>query len=332
MKIPYISIITGVGLFLLGGAVGGFLVYSRATAIKPAQYRPVREANSSYRYIHPLLGYEVPQIEQDEYKALKDLLNRTIHTNIKSKNVTTASVYFRDLNNGRWIGINEEESYGPASLMKVAIMVAYYKLVEAGEISLQQTYIYQPAPQIAYETPSVLEEGKPYNIAELIMYLITKSDNGAKDMLLAHIPISTLNSVYSNLGIEQPSPGEEYKISAKNYALFLRILYNATYLNRQSSEEALELLSHSEFKDGLAAGVPSTVLVAHKFGEKVNDDGQGHVVEQEFHDCGIVYAPTGDYLLCVMTKGQEKEKLVGLIREISSQVYNDSLKKPTKIR
>ncbi len=332
MKISYISIISGVGLFLLGGVVGGFFVYSRVTVIKPAQYRPVREANSSYKYIHPLLAYEVPQIEQDEYKALKEQLNRIIQTNIKNKNVTTASVYFRDLSNGRWIGINEEESYEPASLMKVAIMVAYYKLVEAGEINLQQTYVYQPVQQIAYETPSVLVPGKPYSIAELIMYLTVKSDNGAKDLLLTHIPLPTLNSVYANLGIEQPAVGQDYKISAKNYALFLRILYNATYLNRQYSEEALELLSHSEFKDGLAAGVPPTVLVAHKFGEKVNDDGQGHVVEQEFHDCGIVYAPTGDYLLCVMTKGQEKEKLVGLIREISSQVYNDSLKKPTKIR
>ncbi len=44
----------------------------------------------------------------------------------------------------------------------------------------------------------------------------------------------------------------------------------------------------------------------------------------ELHDCGIVY-PDGDaYLLCVMTKGRDIEKLKMAIAHVSEMVYADA--------
>jgi hypothetical protein len=73
------------------------------------------------------------------------------------------------------------------------------------------------------------------------------------------------------------------------------------------------------------AGVPEGTVVAHKFGERVNDDGQGHITDLEIHDCGIVYNKSGDYLLCVMTKGKQKADLLNTIQEISKLVYLDKM-------
>ena len=40
--------------------------------------------------------------------------------------VSYASVYFRDLNNGPWFGINESEKFSPASLLKVPLAMSFY--------------------------------------------------------------------------------------------------------------------------------------------------------------------------------------------------------------
>jgi len=71
------------------------------------------------------------------------------------------------------------------------------------------------------------------------------------------------------------------------------VLYNATYLDRDLSEKALELLANSNFKLGLRAGVSPTVTVADKYGERTAFDPQGNVQYRELHDCGIVYDQNG---------------------------------------
>ena len=40
------------------------------------------------------------------------------------------SVYFRNLNNGPWFGIRENEGFAPASLMKISILISYLKMSE----------------------------------------------------------------------------------------------------------------------------------------------------------------------------------------------------------
>ena len=79
-----------------------------------------------------------------------------------------------------------------------------------------------------------------------------------------------LGDVFRDLDISVPSDyAQQYFISAKNYSLFFRVLYNATYLSREMSEKALGLLSKTVFRDGLTAKLPSSVVVSHKFGEWV---------------------------------------------------------------
>ena len=86
----------------------------------------------------------------------------------------------------------------------------------------------------------------------------------------------------------------------------------------------METLVNVDFRDGLVAGVPGNIEVAHKFGEREVDSQQ-----TQLHDCGIVYYPKRPYLLCVMTRGQhtddgavDEQKLQAIIKEVSTIVYN----------
>lgn len=49
---------------------------------------------------------------------------------IAKGDIINLSVYFRNLTNGNWFGIEEKELFSPASLMKLPLLLAYYKLEE----------------------------------------------------------------------------------------------------------------------------------------------------------------------------------------------------------
>ena len=86
------------------------------------------------------------------------------------------------------------------------------------------------------------------------------------------------------------------------------------------SEKALSYMSEVDFKQGLVAGVPGGIAIAHKFGEKTVG-ASGEI--KQLHDCGIVYYPNNPYLLCVMSRGDSFEYLDDTIREISHIVYEE---------
>ena len=104
-------------------------------------------------------------------------------------------------------------------------------------------------------------------------------------------------------------------MSVTDNASFFRILYNASYLTKDNSQKALDLLSKVDFTDGIRAGVPSSVKVANKFGERE----VGNIIQ--LHDCGIVYFKDHPYLLCIMSRGTDFTKLAASIKNISRLVY-----------
>ena len=88
------------------------------------------------------------------------------------------------------------------------------------------------------------------------------------------------------------------------------------------SEKALRLLSQPFFKKGLIAGLPANIPIAKKFGERSFSAAPADPTSQkELHDCGIIYYPSHPYLLCVMTKGNNFDRLADTIKDISQTVY-----------
>lgn len=155
--------------------------------------------------------------------------------------------------------------------------------------------------------------------------MIVESDNNAFALLYQNINEKELKEVYTDLGLSIPENEKENLtdfMSVKAYASFFRVLYNSSYLNREMSEKALEWLTRSTFSLGLRAGVPETIPIAKKFGERnFSDDTFDPNSLKEIHDCGIVYYPDHPYLLCVMTKGKDYEKLASVIKDISKIVF-----------
>ena len=268
-------------------------------------------------------------VKKHAYIELKGLIEDLIQKKIQENEITEVSVYFRDLENGPTLGINEHIKFAPASLLKLPLLLTYLNLAEEQPGFLEKKLRYYKKgsdilEQLIVPTDSI-KENTPYTIDTLLKYLISYSDNKAYFVLLQYLKQifpdeNVVEETLQDLGIIAPEDLWEETITVKSYASIFVQLYNSSFFQKkETSEKALALLAESDFHKGIEAGLPAGIKVAHKFGER---SFEGSDLKQ-FHDCGIVYSPQNPYLLCVMTRGYDFEKLPGIISEISKMVYEE---------
>lgn len=313
-------IITGIIFFLLGFFSGD----SRDE--KNWTNKVLREGG--YKYINPVLLCNVGANNQQlEDVSLRNKLQNYME-DLKEKDI---SVYFLSLDGNKWVGINENEPFSPASMLKVPTMVAYLRYAETNPEILSKNIYFDGSfddNRAEYFKPQKsIQKDHYYTVNELMEYMIAYSDNNATRLLHNNIDSRYLQGIYSDLGIQLPTSRGIDFMSTKTYSLFLRLLYNATYINREMSEKVLKIMTARDFPKGLQAGVPEDVEVAQKFGEIEIQKDKGVVEERELHDCGVVYAKDSPYLLCVMTRGKDFDVLASEIAEISKIVYEYVTKK-----
>lgn len=271
------------------------------------------------------MGVENAQGGDVKLEAIKYSLVEYINKCKEAGKVSSVSVYLRHLYKGTWIGIDEDENFAAASLVKLPILLIYLKMAEQDPAILSRQIKYETEiksiPQNVVPANS-LQFGNTYTVDELLRYMVVYSDNIAQDLLWKNIDPHLITNLYSELQLPVPDLTEpEHQISAKSFATFFRVLYNATYLNMELSEKAMKLLSETDFNEGIVAGVPKNIIVAHKFAERKYEWDPYSLKGEQLHDCGIVYFPGNPYVICIMTKGRDFTTLKGVIKDISRIVY-----------
>ncbi len=315
------TVIAMAGLFLIGFFLGKSNPDSLNSALNTIRGQQVRQ--SGFTYINPLLECEIAEeLDFAELTPFKKDVEKYVGDQITSGDATHISIYFRDLMNGPWMGINEREEFSPSSLLKVPLIMSFYLQSEKDPSLLERKFLYNGTFDIEDNQNITPEEtlavGNEYFGEELIERTIRFSDNNAAKLLSQSMMSEYFFKPYKDLGLKLPVMSNgEYYIRVKDYASFFRVLYNASYLTKTSSEKALSILARSTFNEGLRGGVPSTIPVASKFGERIWENTNEH----QMHDCGIVYYPGHPYLLCVMTKGKSFESLEKTISGVSRLIY-----------
>ncbi len=316
-------------LFLAGLVVGigmtfVYFKWIHAPVVSLLSGHEVRGNPNGYKFVNPLLECDLGQeyLGRIGAKPMRETLLSMIDQAKQQGDITIASVYYRDLDNGPWVGINEKQSFIPASLLKVPIMLYFYKQSEQDPSLLSQTIRWdgkEPDGLTQYYTPETsIAASTTYSVDELINRMIIYSDNDAV-LALGQKAQAPFLSLFHDLGIDTTSTGSDQSLNVVSYSTFFRVLFNASYLNPDLSERALSLLSKVTFDKGLTAQLPRDVIVAHKFGERADMSS----TERQLHDCGIVYVPKHPYLLCIMTRGTDMDKLAKTISNLSKEVYDE---------
>jgi beta-lactamase class A len=165
---------------------------------------------------------------------------------------------------------------------------------------------------------SGIVSGKKYTVRQLLQYAVVDSDNNAHWLLHQKMPYADFNRVFQDLNLSVPLPDPRdsmLRISARDFSVFFRALYNASYLSPEMSVYALDLLTATKFKEGMSKGLPEGIKMAHKFGEF--DNG----VDFELHESGILYVKGKAYLITIMTLGKSRDKLPKVVASLTRTIY-----------
>lgn len=267
---------------------------------------PLLECNANYEYYNP--------------GEIKNDIEKYIWEHTASWDIDEAAYYVRLLQNGSTFWYNQDTKFIPASLVKLPFAISLMRQISFQELNTQIEITELPDDTYSGdESPDVIEYGKSYTLYKLLAEMLINSDNTASVNILHYLNEVKWAQTYDKfwLGIVDFATEKSLNMSVKDYASFFRILYNASYLSRQDSEELLYLLSQSTFDSGIRKHLPDNILIANKFWTRGLETGEAHI-----HDCGIVYAET-PYLICVMTKGHNRTTQLQVIQDISKMVYDD---------
>lgn len=232
-------------------------------------------------------------------------------------NQLEGSVYFEYLPTGTSIRIDGDKQEVGASLLKVPAAMELYKASELNKIDLDQTVTIQE-DWLDSAFGDLYKKGGGYQLTlrEAAKIMLEDSDNTALNAVSYHTNglLTDSETPVSALDIDI-SIGDHYTIAigARDYSSVLKCLYFSCYLNKEHSQEILNYLSNTKFDDRLRAGVADKSLpIAHK---------TGNFSQETQSDCGIVYIPNRNYVLCVMIKGTDSTSTAAKIAALSKLAY-----------
>ena len=244
-----------------------------------------------------------------------------------------------ELKTGEEILIQPDQSFHPASTIKICVMMEAFHQARQGLFSLDDPMLVKNAfssiaggssysLSIEDDSEKDLYEhiGESFSIRELIFRMITVSSNLATNLLIERVtPELTTrfmqelgtNDVIVRRGVEDNQAfrlGLNNAATARGLMQILLKLAKREVVSPQDSDEIVEILLQQKFNEMIPAQLPANVRVAHKTGW----------TGKYYHDAGIVYPPNGNaFVLAIMTKGIEKEEQAyALVSSLARIVYN----------
>lgn len=253
-------------------------------------------------------------------------LKKTIEAEMSRYNAEVGLVV-KDLDMNWEINSNKDNSIPAASLAKIPIMLAYQAAAKEGKVNLSDKYELKGADKTdGSGILKTFKAGSVFSIDDLIYLMITQSDNTASNILISRMGMDTLNKYFDRMGLKHTNlsrkmmdfkarkNGIENYTSAGDMALALERLYNGKFIDIPTSKKCLRFLASQKVNDRIPKKLPEKTVVAHKTG----------LENGICHDVGIVYTNKGNFMVCVLTKHQNKSarETKRLIQDISLAAYN----------
>ncbi|HUL72572.1 MAG TPA: serine hydrolase [Vicinamibacterales bacterium] len=242
-----------------------------------------------------------------------------------------------DARPGEELLIGPTVRYHAASTMKVPVMIELYRQAHDGLLTLDdEVLVTNTFHSIVDGSPYELSAsedsdgetykaiGKPLSLRTLCETMITASGNLAANVLVERLGAKNIQATVDRLGaggMQVLRGVEDLKAfdkqinnttDAAGLATLFERLARGEAVSRDASAEMIGILKRQKHNEGIPAGLPAGIEVAHKTGE----------ITKIHHDAGVVYAKR-PYVLVVLTRGIDDQAASGkLIAEVSRVLYS----------
>ncbi|MEM9264747.1 MAG: serine hydrolase [Cyanobacteria bacterium P01_F01_bin.13] len=234
----------------------------------------------------------------------------------------TPTVYVFDLDTGDYVDIAGNAEIAAASTIKLPILVAFFKAVDDGRITVDQVIAIQSG-QIAQGSGDMQTQppGTRYTALEVATQMIINSDNTATNMvidLLGGAP--KLNQQFAAWGLSatvlnNPLPDIEgtNTTSAQDLVYMFAHLHKGEIVSLRSRDRIFNILQRTYNKKLLPAGVGEATVSYNKTGN----------IGEVLGDVALMDLPNGKrYAIATLVQRPDNDgRAQELIRRISQTVY-----------
>jgi len=227
-----------------------------------------------------------------------------------------------DLDSGEYVSLQGDVSFSAASMIKVPILIAFFKAWDEGKVQLGER-LTMTADVKAGGSGNMQYEalGSQYLALETAAKMIIISDNTATNMLIKHLGgKEALNQLFAEWGLEQtrirnPLPDLEgtNTTSPKELVELLAKLNKGELVSARSRDQILRIMRETRTRTLLPQGLGQGATIAHKTGD----------IGSLVGDVGIIDRPSGKrYLAAIMMARPHNDRRANeLIRQYSREAY-----------
>lgn len=226
------------------------------------------------------------------------------------ENLDGYAVVAVDLASGRSVSLNPASVFYSASIFKVWVMYEVYYQESLSLFRLSDDLVMTSYYDAFGLGPRATRLCQHLSVQEAMEAMMSVSDNAAAVLLQDLVGAPNINASLAALGLTDSAlTPEDITVTAQDMALLLEFIASGKAVSRPASEQMAALLETESFDNGLAAGVPSEAVVAHKTGNWPTAR----------HDVGIVFGPRSTYVIAILSDNREGS--YAMTAQISQLVY-----------
>lgn len=261
-----------------------------------------------------IVGYpQSSRAEEQKKKSLADVLGPAIKAHRGD-----VAVAVKHLKTGESFEHNAETPLPTASLIKFPVMIAAYKAVDDGKLSLDDMIEIEKDDMVPGSgvLTSHFSPGTKISLRDAIHLMIVYSDNTATNLVLDQIGLPATNElmksfdcpetqVHSKVFRRDTSIAPERSIkyglgstTARDMVKLAEQLYSKKLVTEEASEQMLKHMFACEDKIKVPRKLPAGTKVAHKTGS----------VNLTRTDAGVMETPSGPITFCILTNNNKDQR------------------------
>jgi beta-lactamase class A len=247
------------------------------------------------------------------------------------------AVYFKRLDGKAEWSVRPDDAFHAASTMKVPVMIELFHQIKGGKLKLTDEIIvknefhsivdgspYQLSPDDDSEANLYRAEGQSRSLSDLCELMITVSSNFATNLLIEKLGVENIRATIHALGADGVvvlrgvedgkafAKGLNNTTTARGLATLMETVAKGNAVDAASCQNMIAILKRQKLNEGIPAGLPPGIEVAHKTGE----------ITKIHHDAAIVFAKR-PYILVILVRGlADMKQSAALMKDISREVYH----------
>ncbi len=252
------------------------------------------------------------------------------------KSGADVAVYFKTLDGKSEWTFRPDEAFHAASTMKVPVMIELFHQLKLGKVKLDDAIpiknefhsivdgsVYALSAADDSEAELYEADGQTRTLSELCELMITVSSNFATNLLIEKLGVENIRGTVHELGADGMNvlrgvedgkafeKGLNNTTTVRGLGILMQAIAEGQAVDAASSGEMIAILQRQKFNEGIPAGLPAGIAVAHKTGE----------ITKIHHDAAIVFAKR-PFILVILVRGLADTKdSAALMADITGKLF-----------